>query len=294
MALGGTLREPANAAYLYDALAVGGREDDFAKLFGRLTAIATGGFLLGTLVGAPVAQATSLQVPVALSVVPYATAFAVALLLSEPPRRRREQRRGYVQTIRESGAVFRRDPAMRYLVLLSVGTAFAAAAQIILLQPFLRAHDVPIAAFGLILTPLRLVSMGGSVSAYLLGRALGLRRVFALLSVGPIVMLLLVAGIDHVSMFLALGAINAFAMLRQPLFIDYMNRRTDADVRVTVLSIRRLGIAVVLAVASPLGGALGERSLQLAFVALAFACAIVVVPAYLLWLRADRAGAAHE
>jgi MFS family permease len=293
-ALSGSFLTPAGPAYLYDALVAGNREHDFTKLFGRMNAIVIGGFLLGTLLGSPLAQATSLQLPVALSVFSYGGALLLALLMSEPPRARRGEGLTYVQTLAMSGRIFRHDAAIRYVVLFSVGASFAAVAHIMLLQPFLRSHAVPIAAFGVILAPVRLLSMGAAASAHVVSSTLGFRRSFALLGAAPVLLLLLLGIIDHVTLFLALGAINVVGMLRNPLVVDYISRRTESDVRATVLAVRGFGFSLVFAVMSPIAGAFGEDSLQTAFLVLAACCAAVVLPAYLLWLRADRAAARVE
>ena len=293
-ALSGSFLMPAGPAYLYDALVADGREHDFTKLLGRMQALVMGGFMLGALLGSPLAQATSLQLPVVLSIFSYGGALVITLLMAEPPRARRGETLTYLQTLAVGGDVFRRHAAIRYVVLFSVGTSFAAVAHVMLLQPFLRSHAVPIAVFGLILAPLRLLSMGASASAHVVSSTLGFPRSFALLGAAPVVLLLLLGVIDHVTLFLVLGAINVFALLRNPLVVDYISRRTETDVRATALSIRGLGFSLVFAVMSPIAGAFGEDSLQSAFLVLAACCAAVVLPAYLLWLRADRAAAKVE
>jgi hypothetical protein len=80
-------------------------------------------------------------------------------------------------------------------------------------------------------------------------------------------------------------------MTRETLFTDYLSRRVPSEVRATVLAVRRLGIQFVMAFAAPLAGGLGERSLSLAFAVLAAATAAISIPAYALWLRADRTDA---
>ena len=287
---GQSFRDPVHAAMLYDALAADDRPEDFAKEFGRLQAITNAGWLLGPLIGAPIAALTSLQVPVLLSIVSYGAALVCALLLEEPPRSMTSGALTYWRTIGASFGELRRDPAIRYLVLVTVGLAFAAAAQIILFQPFLQEYGVPLALFGLVLLPIRLLSIGVSAFAYVVSRTLGHRRAYGLIVFAPIVLLAVLALVNDVLAIVALGAMMVVTMLREPLFTDYMNRRTESNIRATVLSMRRLGIAIVLAVASPIAGGLGEESLQLAFLALGVAAAIIAIPAYVLWLRADAAG----
>ena len=292
---GSAFRDPVHAAYLYDALAVEGREADFSKQFGRLSGIGMAGMTLGPLIGSPIAGFTSLQVPVILSFLSYGSALVVALTLHEPPRvRPLLGGPGYVQTMKLGVQQLWRDRAAALVVLIAAGLAFAAASQMMLLQPFLRAHDVPLAWWGLILVPARLGAAGGSAFSYQLQRWLGDRRAFALLIAVPLVLLLGLAAIEHVLMVLALSAIMIVSMTRETLFTDYLSRRVPSEVRATVLAVRRLGIQFVLAFAAPLAGGLGARSLPLAFAVLAVATAVISIPAYVLWLRADRAERALE
>lgn len=287
---GSAFRDPVHAAYLYDALAADGRQQDFSKQFGRLAGIGMAGMTLGPLIGSPIAGLTSLQVPVVLSFLSYGSALAVALTLREPPTvRPLSGGPGYARTMAIGVQQLWRDRAAALVVLIAAGLAFAAASQMMLLQPFLRAHDVPVAWWGLILVPARLGAAGGSAYSYQLQRWLGDRRAFALLIALPLVLLLGLASVAHVAMVLALSAIMVVSMTRETLFTDYLNRRVRSEVRATVLAVRRLGIQFVLAFAAPLAGGLGERSLPLAFAVLAAATAVISIPAYALWLRADRA-----
>jgi len=286
---GSAFRDPVHAAYLYDALAVEGREGDFSKQFGRLAGIGMAGMTLGPLIGAPIAGLTSLQVPVILSFVSYGSALVVALALGEPPKvRPLSGGPGYVRTMSLGAQQLWRDRAAALVVLIAAGLAFAAASQMMLIQPFLREHDVPLAWWGLILVPARLGAAGGSAFSYQLQRWLGDRRAFAMLIALPLMLLVGLATVQHGAMVLALGAIMTVSMTRETLFTDYLSRRVPSEVRATVLAVRRLGIQFVLAFAAPLAGGLGERSLTVAFAVLAAATAAISIPAYTLWLRADR------
>ncbi len=287
---GSAFRDPVHAAYLYDALAAEGKERDFSRQFGRLSGFGMAGMLLGPLIGAPIAGWTSLQVPVLLSAVSYGSALVVALMLHEPPRTQRVAgSMGYVQTMARGVTELWRDRAAALVVVIAAGLAFAAAAQMMLLQPFLQSHNVPVGWWGLVLVPARLGAVAGSAYSYQLQRLLGERRAFALLIAIPVALLVGLTAVDHVAMVLAIGAIMVVSMTREPVFTDYLNRRVSSEVRATVLAVRRLGIQFVMAFAAPLAGGLGERSLPLAFGVLAVLTAGLAVPAYLLWLRVDRA-----
>lgn len=286
---GSAFRDPVHAAYLYDALASEGREADFSKQFGRLSGFGMAGMMLGPLIGSPIAGLTSLQVPVLLSALSYGSALVIALTLREPPRHQRlADGPSYFRTMTRGVGELWRDRAAALVVVVAAGLAFAAASQMMLLQPFLQSHNVPVAWWGLLLLPARIGAVAGSAYSYQLQRILGERRAIALLIAIPLLLLLGLAGFDHVVMVIAIGGIMVVSMTREPIFTDYLNRRVSSDVRATVLAVRRLGIQFVLAFAAPLAGGLGERSLQLAFAVLALLTATISIPAYLLWLRADR------
>ena len=291
-AIGGTVRDPASTAYLYEALAADGRESDFSRVFGLFTAFTGVGFLVGGVAGGALAQISSLQVPVLASALSYVTALGILLLLRDPPRVANlsapVDRTRYWRTLAAGAGVLKRDLAVRYLVLVTFGLGFAASAHVILMQPFLQHHGVPLAAFGLILIPFRLGAAGASFWAYLIQQRLGFTRAFGLTTFLPIALLLSIALIDHVWLIAAIGVIGMLSMARTPLVADYLNRRTPSETRATVLSLRRFSNSAIMSIGGPLAGVLAERSLSLAFCALAVATAVVVVPSYALWLRADR------
>lgn len=292
-ASGGTIRDPASSAFMYDALAARGRAEDFAKYYGRYTALMSVGFMVAGILGGLLAQVTSLQVPVMLSAASYSTALVLVLLMREPPRATSSvDRMSYVRTVAEGVQVLRRDRPIRFLVLLNLGIAFGAAAHVILFQPFLRHHDVSLAWYGLLLAPFRLGAAGAAVGAHILLRRFGFQGVFALFLAGQVGLLLLAAGIDHVVLLVAIGSVSIIGMARQPVVADYLNRRAEPEVRATVGALRRFSSSTIVALGAPIAGALGERSLQLAFLVLALATALTAVPSFILWVRAERAEAA--
>src|SRR5581483_4041532 len=62
-----TLGSGADAAFLYDSLAALGREDEFTRMMGRSRAASVIAGLIGGVIGAPLAAATDLSVPILLS-----------------------------------------------------------------------------------------------------------------------------------------------------------------------------------------------------------------------------------
>ena len=74
----------ADSAFLYDSLKALGREDEYQRIYGRAWAVLSAASLAGTLIGAPVAAATSLPFPIVLSGAIAALAVLATLTFTEP------------------------------------------------------------------------------------------------------------------------------------------------------------------------------------------------------------------
>jgi MFS family permease len=281
-------------AYLYEALAAEGREDEFPATMGRQTGFALLATTFGVIGGAALAGAISLRAPIFLAVATFVAAMPLVALMQEPPRARRATPLGYVQTITEGGRALRRSPAVAFMILLGISFALAGSAPMLLQQPFLQHHEVPIAAFGLFVGPVQLVGAAGALLAYRLPRLFGFARSMALLVAALVFALLLLGAVDHLGAFAGFAIARLAMHARLPLATDYINRRTPSDVRATVLSVRPLGAALVLAIVGPFVGFAAERSLQGAFLAAAIVTLLTASTSYLLWLRADRRSSASE
>src|SRR3990170_6615749 len=81
-----SLLSGAESAFIYDTLKSLGRESEYPKVYGRQWAIAMGATVAGTLLGAPLAAATDLSVPIVLSGGVAGFALLAALAFKEPLR----------------------------------------------------------------------------------------------------------------------------------------------------------------------------------------------------------------
>ena len=285
-------RSGNRAAYLYDALAAAGRSDDFARIFGRVPAISAIASLGGGLVGAFLAARYTLRAPLLAALVPYTVAVAVGLLLREPPRARTAERTSYVRTITGGLDALRRNPPVRYMVLLDVSVAIIFFSEMLLEQPFLREAGVAIALFGLFHAPVELASAGGSLIAHRVAGWLGLRRTLGATLLVALAAAVVLALVNHVAAFGAMIVIAMAMGVKFPLAIGYLNESTPSDIRATVLSIPPLGRALVFGVMGPVIGLAADDSLGAAFALIAIVLLLAGTTAYTLWLRADREGAA--
>lgn len=288
-AIGIAFLSGADHAMLFESLKELGREDEFQRLAGRLGAIQAFGALAGGLIGAPIAAATDLSVPILLSAAIVAPGLLVALSMREPDLPEGEMRLGYGHLLRESARTATRLPAVRTMLLLSSFVTVVSFSPQIFMQPFLSGHGVDVGLMGVLLTPVRLAAMVGALVAFAVTARVGTRGAFLL---GPLV----VGGA-----FVALGAWDSvYALASFPMIAfansmllppaaDYLNRRIPNNQRATVLSLRTMLVSFWAALLEPaLGITADASSLRVVFWASAGLTAVLIPVAYILWLRADR------
>ncbi len=107
----------ADSALLYDTLKRLGREHEYEKYAGRGMAMRSSAILLATIVGGPIAAATSLATPMFISAGILLAAAMVGLALKEPPRLEAGGAQlSYVDGVRAAARTVWRTPALRYLL----------------------------------------------------------------------------------------------------------------------------------------------------------------------------------
>ena len=292
-ALSMTLISGADSAFVYDSLMAEGRAGDFPRILGRMQAIDSAAFLLGALVGAPLAAATALNVPILATGAISVLAAVVALTFREPPRHEPDEQMPYLRIMREGLRYTLAHPSLRAMIALRAVVMTSGMAGIIFIQPFLRSFDVSVSDFGWLTTPNSLAAIGGALIAHRLVTRLGERSVVFLLSAGFIVALLILGLVN------AVGAFAAFALLRfsNATFAvvsgDTINRRSPSHLRATVMSVGQMAFSLLIAVVEPAAGILADRtSLQTTFLAAAIAGAGLSAVALVSWTAAARSDSA--
>jgi MFS family permease len=283
--VGFTFQSGADSALIYESLKHVGRERDYTKIQGRYGSLESAGMIVGGLLGAPLAAATDLSTPIVLSAGMSLLSFFVALTFKEPASHAHGL--SYLETVRGGvGYAFRRK-AVRYCVLYAALSQVVGFAPFIFVQPFLVGHGAAIGSLGLFTTPLRVMTMLGMIFAY---RAAGGWR-WLLFALQPVVFLGAyggIAGWDSIGAFGLFPLISLFGGLRQPLIIDYVNSRVPGEQRATILSVRPLLFAFVIAAAEPaLGVIADEASLRAMFLVAGVASPALLLPVLFLWRRAD-------
>jgi len=291
--IGFSLLYGTESAFIYDSLKAMGREEEYPRIYGRGWAIATTAQVAGTLIGAPVAAATSLQAPILMSGGISALALLVALTFREPNVVDRTRAfPSYGQIIRESAQIVRRQPEVRYPILFFGLITVGSIAPVFFFQPFLRDHGIDVSDVGLWQTPMRIAGILGALAAHRLMRDLGERRTFLLMPVALVGSYFLLGAWDSVYAQVSFPVINFVVIMSQPVVTDHVNRHVPSEKRATVVSLTNLIRSAVLIPSAPLMGLLAEEvSTEAAFFAGGTIVAVFAVPLLALWWSGRRADA---
>lgn len=281
------LMSGADSAFLYDSLKALGREDDYQRIYGGAWAVLSAASLAGTLIGAPVAAATSLPFPIVLSGGIAALGVLAALTFTEPRRfRDDEPQLPYRQVMQESVRFALHQPTVRYAILFFAVLTIGGIAPIFFFQPFLVRHGIELSQVGFWQTPTRVMGVVGALVAYRVVSRLGERGTFILLPLAMAGSYALLGGWDSVYAQVAFPAMNLAAVMARPVVTDYLNRRVPTSQRATVLSLTNLAYCLMLIPLAPIVGLIADKlSLAAAFWtgAVITLAGMVILP---LWWRA--------
>ncbi len=281
------------SAFIYDSLKACGRESEYPRIYGRGWAIQMAAAVAGTLIGAPLAAATSLPFPIVLSGGLAAMAVVAAVMFTEPlPEERGRSRLSYGQIIGESLSIVRQRPNVRYGILFYGVITLGSIAPIFFFQPFLREHGFDVGDLGLWQTPMRVAGIAAALLAQQIIARLGERGTFIAMPIMIFASYMVLAAWDAPAAQIAFLTMNFVVVLSQPTVTDYLNKRVESGQRATVLSLTNLGRSMILIPSAPLLGALAESSLTAAFLAGGVLIATLSLPLMLAWAprlaRAER------
>ena len=245
---------------------------------------------MGLGLGAQLAEATNLSLPIVASGGLMALAWVVSFTFKEPPRfQEGEEQLSYIESSKQAFRVAFGKPSVRMMMLLMATVMGIGVGMQILQQPFLSSHDVTIGNFGWFPMPGHTLSFFAALLAVRIIAVVGLSRLIMLM---PIVVLTTATGlglVDHVAAFAFYPFSTMMFALSFPLISDYLNRRIPSGQRATILSIHNLLFSLVVVIAEPALGWIGdETSLVVAYRTAAVAIAVTTPPLFLLWLRAHR------
>ena len=279
--VGLSLMSGADDAMLFDSLTPLGRGGEFARLAGRLNAMAWGANAVTAMIGAGLAQVTSLSLPIAISGAFGLLAAFVALRFTEPPARGEP-----VPFLHIGARAVRRVLGAREMwsiVLFFAAVLVSAALVFTVFQPIATELGAPVWSLGAIAATMTISSaLGGWMSAAT-ERRLGLPRTLAV--AGVAVPLALLAGAAGARALFPLILLSPLAWnVLHPLVADYLARRTPDRERATVLSLNSMASQLATVMATPAVGLLVDgRGTGTALLASAAALSLVLAGAYALW-----------
>lgn len=286
-----TLQSGADVALIYDSLKHDGREAEFQRVNSRLWAARASASLLGILIGAPIAAATSFQTVIVGSSLIGALAVPVALWMREPPYRA-STHEAYIDTLIAGLRDMWRAPALRYIVMFSGIVSLGALAPHVFEQPFLDDHGVKVSSFGLWQAPIRAAGIVAALGAGWWVSRLGERGAFLSLPLLTSAGCLLLAGIDASWIFVAFIALGIVHGMHNPLLASYVNHRIPSERRATMLSVQSVAASIALS-AQPIGGLIADNyGLQAAFLMYGLLTLTTGLILLRLWDRAERRDAA--
>ncbi len=282
-----TLTSGANTAFVYDTLATLGREREFTKVWGRAQAWTMAAGLLASLAGAPLAAATNLAVPVQVSVLSSLAAVAVGLGFREPPRLDRAARPAYRDVLRLAVRHALRHPPTRAMIAVTAVYGAATTTTFLLTQPYLVGAGVPLAFLGLVLAPVQLASLTGSLTAHRLTARGGERSAFFLVCALYSLALLALGVATSVWAIALLLALRWSGAARLPLANDYITRHAPQELRATVASASSLVVGLGTALTQyPLGLLADRTSERVVFLVLGAGTAVLGGAALTWWSAA--------
>jgi predicted MFS family arabinose efflux permease len=247
------------SAFIYDTLKGMGRENEYQLIYGRTWALNMVAAIAGTLIGAPLADATSLSFPIVLSGAIAGLAALTALTFREPARGEGPiSHLSYPDVLRQSAQIVRRQASVRYAILFVGVVAIGSIGPIFFFQPFLVDHGVSTGEVGLWQTPMRIAAIFGALAAHRITRELGERGTFYLMPVVLVSSYLLLAIWGSLYAQVAFLSLYFVMVLSQPVLTDYVNRRVPSEQRATVVSLTNLVRALVLIPSAPLMGLLAD------------------------------------
>jgi len=245
--IGKALASGSENALLYDSLAYEGRQGDFEKLLGRLTAVDFGGSVIAAVSGSLLAAFFNFELNYKLSVLSMLTAFAITLSLKEPPMLTMHEngKAGVKQQTKRAVSVFKSQP----LVFVYSLTGAVLGACLIYLDEFWQiiteSAGIPVIFFGAVSALGLTLRIPGNLLAYKLKGRFTYKRILACViclsmtcygavfftrdwtCLIPVMLLFLISGVVD------------------PLITGYLHHHNESDVRATVESFASLGMRAI-------------------------------------------------
>lgn len=256
--VGWSLISGADSALLFDSLIPLKREHEYQKLEGRMLSASSFSEAFGGLLGGFVA-AHWLVAPFYLQAFMYFLFIFSVLSLVEPPRIKVPSRQlklaDFGRALKYSLSDHRE---LAWLIIYNAVVGSATFAVVWFSQPYMEQAGLPVAYFGVVWLVLHLWLGAISFHSAEITEKVGAKNTFiALALLVPIAY----SALAFVTSVWGLAVLLVFYFIRgvrTPLVRDYINQRSESDIRATVISTSHFASSLLFAVLSPFLGWLAE------------------------------------
>lgn len=285
LAIGTTFLSGAEDALLYESVQIAGRAGDYTRLVGLAGATMLGATAIGSAASGLFAS-VELILPFLIAGVSLLAMLGIVMTFKEPQTEAMsggQVRKSYRQILRESFAMMRARPALRYPMLyLSLVPLAALIMETFFLQPQAVALGVPLAGVGVLVMATQLTNMAGSTWANRIAARVGEGRVLYIVPAIIVVSLILLAAFQVLLSLLTIAAISFVTAVVRPLVLNRIQGQVSDNVRATILSTQSLMAMLLVSIGEPTLGFMADQSgLPAAYAALAGGLGILVL--FLLW-----------
>ncbi|MDT8444668.1 MAG: MFS transporter [Desulfuromonadales bacterium] len=249
----------SDSALLYETLRHQGREEDYARHDGRMTAWAQAGEAAGA-IGAGVLYAWLPLLPFLLQIAVWISALAVCRNLKEIPTAPRQTTSHLREALGIAHKALVQSRGLRYSILLAALLGLASFYPVWLIQPYMQSLNVPLTWFGPIWAVANLCVSFGSLISHRIQYHLGAGGTTLLL------LALIVAGYAGLAFSqLAWGFVFYFLLtimrgIQGPLLRLALQKQSERHERASILSLKSLVFRLGFVITGPLVGILADRA----------------------------------
>ncbi len=249
----------SDSALLFESLRHVGREEDYLRYDGRMTAWAQVGEAAGA-IGAGVLYAWFPLLPFILQIGIWILALLVCRQLREIPVVQRQTSSHLKEALGIAGRALLQCPGLRYSILFSALLGLASFYPVWLIQPYMQSLDVPLSWFGPIWAAANLCVSLGSVISYRIQYHLGVRGT-------PLLLLALVCGgyaglaFSHVVWgFVFYFLLTVMRGIQGPYLRLALQKQSERHERASILSLKSLVFRLGFVMTGPLVGFLADHA----------------------------------
>lgn len=249
----------ADSALLYETLRHEGKEEEYAKHDGRMTAWAQAGEAAGA-IGAGALYAWFPLLPFLLQIGVWICALFVCRNLKEIPVLKRHTASHLREALGIARKAFLLKPGLRYSILLAAMLGLASFYPVWLIQPYMQSINVPLVWFGPIWAVANLCVSFGSLLSHRIQYHLGAR--------GTLILLLSLIAIGYTGLafnqliwgFAFYFLLTIMRGIQGPFLRLALQKQSDRHERASILSLKSLTFRLGFVITAPLVGMMADRS----------------------------------